>query len=250
MFDTQEGTILDSGTTFAYLPHAAFTAIKSAIVKELNSPTQIPGVDPAFQDVCYSGFESDASKLSNVFPNIHMVFGKKQELLISPENYLFRHSKVHGAYCLGIFASNNDKMTILGGILVRNTLVTYDRKNNRIGFWKTNCSELSTTLSSPSSPSPVSNGFKDFDYDFTGNFQIGFIKFDMYLNISYLDFTPLVPEFTQFMKDKLQTRSHIEIMSFIGGEGNNGTLIKWRISPSPPSAHISNSTAMVLNDGL
>lgn len=44
--------------------------------------------------------------------------------------------------------------------------------------------------------------------------------------------------------------SQIEIMSFIGGEGNNGTLIKWRISPSPPSAHISNSTAMVLNDGL
>lgn len=32
MFDTQEGTILDSGTTFAYLPHAAFTAIKSAVI--------------------------------------------------------------------------------------------------------------------------------------------------------------------------------------------------------------------------
>jgi hypothetical protein len=25
---------------------------------------------------------------------------------------------------------------------VRNTLVTYDRQNEKIGFWKTNCSEL------------------------------------------------------------------------------------------------------------
>lgn len=31
--------------------------LSTQIVKELNSPTQIPGVDPAFQDVCYSGFE-------------------------------------------------------------------------------------------------------------------------------------------------------------------------------------------------
>ena len=28
------------------------------------------------------------------------------------------------------------------GIIVRNTLVTYDRQNLKVGFWKTNCSEL------------------------------------------------------------------------------------------------------------
>jgi hypothetical protein len=33
-------------------------------------------------------------------------------------------------------------MILLAGIVVRNTLVTYDRHNEKIGFWKTNCSEL------------------------------------------------------------------------------------------------------------
>lgn len=28
------------------------------------------------------------------------------------------------------------------GIIVRNTLVMYDREHSKIGFWKTNCSEL------------------------------------------------------------------------------------------------------------
>lgn len=39
---------------------------------------------------------------------------------------------------------------------MRNTLVTYDRENNKIGFWKSNCTELWKTLNvlSPS-PSPM-----------------------------------------------------------------------------------------------
>ena len=35
------------------------------------------------------------------------------------------------------------------GIVVRNMLVTYDRVNQRIGFWKTNCSDLWNNLQSP-----------------------------------------------------------------------------------------------------
>lgn len=38
------------------------------------------------------------------------------------------------------------------GIIVRNTLVTYDRENSKIGFWKTNCSELWERLHIPDSP--------------------------------------------------------------------------------------------------
>lgn len=32
------------------------------------------------------------------------------------------------------------------GILVRDTLVEYDRANKQIGFWRTNCTELWTSL--------------------------------------------------------------------------------------------------------
>lgn len=40
------------------------------------------------------------------------------------------------------------------GIIVRNTLVTYDRENDKIGFLKTNCSELWKTLHIPGAPAP------------------------------------------------------------------------------------------------
>lgn len=105
-----------------------------------------------------------------------------------------KHSKVHGAYCLGIFQNGKDPTTLLGGrcfanlpqfstcyistvfpsafkelvdnlvvlsimfmvgILVRNTLVTYDREHSKIGFWKTNCSELWERLHVSASPPPM-----------------------------------------------------------------------------------------------
>ena len=45
------------------------------------------------------------------------------------------------------------------GIVVRNTLVTYDRQNNKIGFWKTNCSELWKRLNylSPPPAAPINS---------------------------------------------------------------------------------------------
>lgn len=49
------------------------------------------------------------------------------------------------------------------GIVVRNTLVTYDREHLKIGFWKTNCSELWERLhvTGAPSPSPSSSSGKD-----------------------------------------------------------------------------------------
>lgn len=41
------------------------------------------------------------------------------------------------------------------GIIVRNTLVTYDRENKKIGFWKTNCSELWKRLQKADGPAPA-----------------------------------------------------------------------------------------------
>jgi hypothetical protein len=41
------------------------------------------------------------------------------------------------------------------GIVVRNMLVTYDRVNQRIGFWKTNCSDLWNNLQSSLALPPV-----------------------------------------------------------------------------------------------
>ncbi|CAM8979247.1 unnamed protein product [Rhodiola kirilowii] len=146
VFEEKYGTVLDSGTTYAYLPEPAFLAFKNAIIKETPNLKQISGPDSNFNDICFSGAGSNISELSKTFPEVSMVFGNGQNVMLSPENYLFRHTKVHGAYCLGFFQNGNDPTTLLGGIVVRNTLVTYDRENEKIGFWKTNCSDLWKSL--------------------------------------------------------------------------------------------------------
>ncbi|XP_062154928.1 protein ASPARTIC PROTEASE IN GUARD CELL 2-like isoform X2 [Alnus glutinosa] len=132
VFDGNHGTVLDSGTTYAYLPEAAFVAFKDAvrtyaylpeaafvafkdaIMKELRSFQKIRGPDPNYNDICFSGAGSDVSELSNTFPSADMVFSNGQKLSLSPENYLFH---VQGAYCLGIFQNGNDPTTLLGVML-------------------------------------------------------------------------------------------------------------------------------------
>ncbi|XP_073026784.1 aspartic proteinase 36-like [Primulina eburnea] len=157
-FDGRHGTVLDSGTTYAYLPELAFVAFKTAIFRELKSLQRIQGHDPNYDDICFSGAESDTSLLSKSFPSVEMIFSNGQKLLLSPENYLFRHSKMPGSYCLGIFTNGEDPTTLLGGIIFRNTLVTYDREHERIGFWKTNCSELWEKLNVSAVSPPLPSG--------------------------------------------------------------------------------------------
>lgn len=44
-----------------------------------------------------------------------------------------QHTKRAGAYCLGLL-QNEDSSTILGGIVTRSMLVTYDREKDQIGL--------------------------------------------------------------------------------------------------------------------
>ncbi|XP_074296725.1 aspartic proteinase 36-like [Silene latifolia] len=159
VFDGKHGTILDSGTTYAYLPEAAFLPFIQAITSELHGLKQIRGPDPNYNDVCFSGAGSEIPELYKTFPSVDMIFDNGEKYSLSPENYLFKHSKVHGAYCLGVFQNGKDLTTLLGGIVVRNTLVTYDREHSKVGFWKTNCSVLWERLNaSSSSPAPAPLG--------------------------------------------------------------------------------------------
>ncbi|PHU04637.1 hypothetical protein BC332_25459 [Capsicum chinense] len=105
---------------------------------------------------------NNMSQLPKNFPPVDMVFVDGNKPTLSPEKYLFQHFKVCGAYCLGIFPNQKNPTSHLGGIVVHNTLVTYNRENKRIGFWKTNCSEIwdrqNSFLPPPSPSTPVVSG--------------------------------------------------------------------------------------------
>ncbi|CAA3013199.1 aspartic ase 2 [Olea europaea subsp. europaea] len=255
VFDGKHGTVLDSGTTYAYLPESAFAAFKDAIMKELHTLKQIKGPDPNYNDICFSGSSSDSSQLSKTFPSVDMVFNNGQKLSLYPENYLFRHSKVHGAYCLGIFQNGKDPTTLLGGIVVRNTLVTYDREHEKIGFWKTNCSELWERLhistSPPSLPtsSNTTNTTTDMapseppQYDNPGVIKIGLITFYMSVSVKYSDLKPHISELAEFISKELAVNvSQVHLMNFTS-KGSN-SLIRWAIFPPESEEYIANATAM------
>ncbi|XP_059312083.1 aspartic proteinase 36-like isoform X2 [Lycium ferocissimum] len=263
VFGGKHGTILDSGTTYAYLPEAAFVAFKSAIRKELRSLKQIKGPDPSFKDICFSGAGSDISQLSKNFPSVDMVFSDGNKLTLSPENYLFQHFKVRGAYCLGIFPNGKNPTSLLGGIVVRNTLVTYDRENERIGFWKTNCSELwdRLNLSPPPppppppplsgldnpnssvhmSPSPAPSGPPEFDIP--GEIKIGLITFYLSLSVNPSELKPRIPELAHFIAQELDVNvSQIRLMNF--SRKGNDSLTKWAVFPAGSTNSMPNATAM------
>ncbi|KAK5831906.1 hypothetical protein PVK06_015705 [Gossypium arboreum] len=113
-FDGRHGTVLDSGTTYAYFRRDAFAAFRDAILSAVHFLKRIPGPDPNYNDICFTGAGRDVSQLPKIFPLVEMVFNNGKKLLLSPENYLFRHSKASGAYCLGIFP-NSEPTTLLGG---------------------------------------------------------------------------------------------------------------------------------------
>ncbi|GMH24063.1 hypothetical protein Nepgr_025906 [Nepenthes gracilis] len=257
VFDGKHGTVLDSGTTYAYLPAAAFVEFRSAIMNELHGLQRISGPDPNYNDICFSGAGSDASQLSKYFPVVDMVFSNGQRFSLSPENYLFKHTRVRGAYCLGIFQSGKDPTTLLGGIIVRNTLVMYDREHLKIGFWKTNCSELWERLhisGSPAMPStpigedpttsmaPAMAPSVPSTYA-SGEVQIGLITFDMSLSMKYSDLKAQITKLSGVIAQELELNiSQVHLVSLT--PDRNGSLISWAIFPSGSANYFSNSNAM------
>ncbi|CDY22367.1 BnaA06g36890D [Brassica napus] len=271
VFNGKHGTVLDSGTTYAYFPKEAFNAIKDAVIKEIPSLKRIHGPDPNYDDICFSGAGRDVAEIHNFFPEIAMEFGNHQKLILSPENYLFRHTKVRGAYCLGIFP-DRDSTTLLGGIVVRNTLVTYDRENDKLGFLKTNCSDLWRRLASPpDSPAPTSpvtqnkslNNIspsrspspapsKAPTVDLPGVFRIGVITFQVSISVNNASMKPNFSEIADFIAHELEIQSsqaslnmHFPLVRLLSiTTSGNEYRLKWGIYPPQSSEYISNNTAL------
>ena len=153
------GTVLDSGTTFTYVPtkvfHATAAALDAAVTT--NAPSEkklvkVPGPDPGYpDDVCFQreGATESApivtmANLGEYYPPLTIAFaGDGASLVLPPSNYLFVHGKKPGAFCLGVM-DNKGQGTLIGGISVRDVLVEYDKTvdGGRIGFAATDCDAL------------------------------------------------------------------------------------------------------------
>ncbi|PSC67812.1 acid protease [Micractinium conductrix] len=145
LFDQGYGTVLDSGTTFTYMPTPVFQAFANAVETFAVSKglKRVPGPDPQYEDICFgqAPAHQDLEALSQVFPSMEIQFDQGTSLVLGPLNYLFVHTFNSGKYCLGVF-DNGRNGTLLGGITFRNVLVRYDRANKQVGFGPAPCKEL------------------------------------------------------------------------------------------------------------
>ncbi|KAK9790119.1 hypothetical protein WJX73_003557 [Symbiochloris irregularis] len=133
------GAVLDSGTTFGYLPTHAFQAFRDTVsAYALSKGLQyVEKPDPEYNDVCF-GHVPYPNALSQYFPSSALHFAGGVQLPLQPVHYLYQHPRERNAYCLAI-SDNGLSGSLLGGILFRDYLIQYDKKNSRVGFAAAPC---------------------------------------------------------------------------------------------------------------
>ncbi|ESQ28860.1 hypothetical protein EUTSA_v10018479mg [Eutrema salsugineum] len=129
------GTIIDSGTTLAYLPRALYESLIETITA--RQPVKLHIVEETFQ--CFS-FSKDVDQS---FPPVNFQFEDSLKLTVYPHDYLFTLEK--NMYCFGwqiggMTTEDRSEVILLGDMVLSNKLVVYDLENEVIGWADHNCS--------------------------------------------------------------------------------------------------------------
>ncbi|KAI4322350.1 hypothetical protein L6164_022054 [Bauhinia variegata] len=132
---TNQGTIIDSGTTLAYLAEGAYDPFVSAITA---------AVSQSVRAVLTRGNECYlvTSSISDIFPEVSFNFAGGANLVLRPEDYLIKQSSIGGAavWCIGFQKIQGQEITILGDLVLKDKIFVYDLAGQRIGWAYYDCS--------------------------------------------------------------------------------------------------------------
>ena len=131
-----KGTVIDSGTTLAYLPSMVYDQLISKVLAG-QPELKLYLVEQQFTCFEYTGDIDDG------FPVIKFHFEDSLSLTVYPHDYLFLFKG--DIWCIGwqkgVSQSKNGRdMTLLGDLVLSNKLVVYDLENMAIGWVDYNCS--------------------------------------------------------------------------------------------------------------
>ncbi|KAM7496847.1 hypothetical protein LguiA_021261 [Lonicera macranthoides] len=128
------GTIIDSGTTLAYIAPAAYDPFMKAI-REAVSKSVRPFPTRQF-DYCYEM----TSSVSETFPAVSFNFVGGASMNIKPDEYLLMQGPYNGDgfWCIA-FTKNREKVSILGDLLLKDKVIVYDIEGQQIGWANYNC---------------------------------------------------------------------------------------------------------------
>lgn len=131
-----KGTIIDSGTTLAYLPEVVYQSLMAKVMAR-QPGLKLHTVEDQFSCFQFSGNVDDG------FPIVKFHFNQSLTLTVYPHEYLFQiHEDV---WCIGwqnsgLQSKDGKEMTLLGDMVLSNKLVLYDLENQSIGWTEYNCS--------------------------------------------------------------------------------------------------------------
>ncbi|KAJ4721550.1 Aspartic proteinase-like protein 2 [Melia azedarach] len=136
----QRGTIIDSGTTLAYLPRMLYDLVVTKILDQ-QPGLKLHTIEEQFSCVEFSQNVDDA------FPTVSFQFKGSVTLTVYPHEYLFRTRD--DLWCIGwqdggMESHDGREMILLGDLVLSNKLVIYDVENQTIGWTDYNCSSSIT----------------------------------------------------------------------------------------------------------
>ncbi|XP_057804816.1 aspartic proteinase 36-like [Salvia miltiorrhiza] len=142
---SNRGTIIDSGTTLAYLAEEAYDPFVTAITETVSGSVR-PLLAKGNQ--CYL----TTSSVSEIFPQVTLNFAGGASMILRPQDYLLQQNSIGGAavWCIGIQKIQGQGITILGDLVLKDKIVVYDIAGQRIGWANYDCSSsvnVSTTTS-------------------------------------------------------------------------------------------------------
>ncbi|KGN46902.1 aspartic proteinase-like protein 2 [Cucumis sativus] len=132
---SSQGTIIDSGTTLAYLAEEAYNAFVVAVTNIVSQSTQSVVLKG---NRCYV----TSSSVSDIFPQVSLNFAGGASLVLGAQDYLIQQNSVGGTtvWCIGFQKIPGQGITILGDLVLKDKIFIYDLANQRIGWTNYDCS--------------------------------------------------------------------------------------------------------------
>ncbi|XP_020214780.1 aspartic proteinase-like protein 2 isoform X2 [Cajanus cajan] len=130
------GTIVDSGTTLAYLAEEAYNPFVNAITAAI--PQSVRSV-LSRGNQCYL---ITTSSNVDIFPQVSLNFAGGASLVLRPQDYLMPQNYIGegSVWCIGFQKIPGQSVTILGDLVLKDKIFVYDLAGQRIGWANYDCS--------------------------------------------------------------------------------------------------------------
>ncbi|XP_015873543.3 aspartic proteinase 36 isoform X1 [Ziziphus jujuba] len=141
---SNRGTIIDSGTTLAYLAEEAYDPFVDAITTAVSQSVR-PVLSKGNQ--CYL----ITTSVADIFPQVSLNFAGGASMVLGPQEYLVQQNSIGSAavWCIGFQKIQGQSITILGDVVLKDKIFVYDLGGQRIGWANYDCS-MSVNVSATS----------------------------------------------------------------------------------------------------